>query len=61
MSNDNEPNLRLIVWGSAELKEYPTIAGIKDIENEDIFTNLDHGDSIVLDTEPPIKIEVRSS
>ena len=57
----SDPRITLTVWGSAELSELPTLAGIGDNENADLTHMMDPGDSVTLDTEPPIRIEVRSA
>lgn len=51
--------LRLVVWGTAELSEYPRLAGVGDIPDEDLTHVMDPGDGLTLDC--PVEIEVREA
>lgn len=53
--------IKVIVYGDASIEESPILAGVGSITNEKLIHDMEHGDSVILDTTPPVEIEVRSS
>ena len=56
----DKSELTVIAYGSVALKELPVLAGVGGIDNADLVHDMEPGDSVTLDTEPPVTVEVRS-